>query len=229
MSTKSTYIIIGLLIFISIGVGFALYERLPEQMATHFDIRGEADSFTPKLFAIFFVPLIGVILSSLLFFLPRMDPFRENVEKFRPHYNLVVLAILTFLTYLHLLIIVWNMGYEFNMSRGIVPPLGILFIVIGYALRFAKRNWFMGIRTPWTLSSDTVWEKTHVLASELFMFSGAISVLAFFAPQYSFSLFFYPLVTTVVVTVLYSFFLYQGERKERMKSAQLKEKTPTHE
>ncbi len=228
VSTTATYISIGVLILVAIGSGTLFYDQLPEQMATHFNIAGEADSFTPRPFALFFIPLLITLLSSVLLFLPRIDPFKENVEKFRSHYNLVLLAIITFITYIHVLVVVWNMGYEFAMSRAIVPPLGILFIIIGYELRFAKRNWFMGVRTPWTLSSDTVWDKTHLLASELFMFSGAISMLALFAPQYSFALFFYPLIGTIIATVLYSFFLYQGERKQRMKSAQIIEKN-THE
>jgi uncharacterized membrane protein len=100
------------------------------------------------------------------------------------------------------------------MSAAMLPFLGILFIFIGYMLRQAKRNWFIGIRTPWTLSSDSVWDKTHRLGSALFMLSGAFAFAgSFFGGETAFWLMFVPLMGSALFLVAYSYVLYQRETK----------------
>ena len=95
-----------------------------------------------------------------------------------------------------------------------LPFLGVVFIFIGYMLRQAKRNFFIGIRTPWTLSSDMVWDKTHQLGSILFMASGALAIIgSFFGGMTAFWLFFVPLMASTVVLVVYSYILYRSETK----------------
>ena len=79
--------------------------------------------------------------------------------------------------YIYALTLLWNLGYtDFGMSRAMLPAMGLLFIFIGYMLRKAKRNFFIGIRTPWTLSSDKVWDETHRLGAILFMISGVLAL-----------------------------------------------------
>lgn len=211
MSTNASYGIVGVLVVLSALAGVVLYGALPEQIATHFGVSGEANGFTPKLFALILTPLLMTVLSIVLFFIPRIDPLQKNIEQFRSQYNLLVVLIISFLAYLHGLIIVWNLGYEFNMSKVVVPSIGVLLMGVGYSIRQAKRNWFVGIRTPWTLSSDAVWEKTHILASELFIISGTIALIAIFAPQYAWVFLIFPLLGTLVVTVIYSYIIYTQE------------------
>lgn len=95
-----------------------------------------------------------------------------------------------------------------------LPFMGILFIAIGYLLRQAKRNFFIGIRTPWTLSSDSVWDKTHQLGSVLFMLSGAFAILGgFLGGMTAFWLMFVPLIGSTLFLVVYSYVLYKNETK----------------
>jgi len=84
-----------------------------------------------------------------------------------------------------LLSIFANLGYEFNMVQMMVPGLGILFYLLGVVLGKAKRNWFVGIKTPWTLSSDKVWDKTHVLGGKLFKIAGVIAFAGMVLPDYA--------------------------------------------
>jgi uncharacterized membrane protein len=100
------------------------------------------------------------------------------------------------------------------MSAAMLPFMGVLFIAIGYMLKKAKRNFFIGIRTPWTLSSDTVWDKTHQLGSILFMLSGALAIVGgFFGGMTAFWFLFIPLIGSTVFLVAYSYLLYQDETK----------------
>jgi len=92
-----------------------------------------------------------------------------------------IVLIVLFMLYIHALTLAWSLGYQnFRMSAAMLPFMGILFIFIGTMLRQAKRNFFIGIRTPWTLSSDSVWDKTHQLGSILFMISGAFAFIGAF-------------------------------------------------
>ena len=117
--------------------------------------------------------------------------------------------------YIHGLTLAWSLGYQdFKMSAAMLPFMGILFIAIGYLLRQAKRNFFIGIRTPWTLSSDTVWDKTHRLGSILFMVSGAFAIIGgFFGGMTAFWLMFVPLIGSSLFLMIYSYILYRGEMK----------------
>jgi uncharacterized membrane protein len=100
------------------------------------------------------------------------------------------------------------------MSAAMLPFMGVLFIGVGYMLRKAKRNFFIGIRTPWTLSSDRVWDKTHQLGSILFMAAGVFAIIGgFFGGMMAFWLMFVPLIGSSLFLVVYSYVLYRNETK----------------
>jgi uncharacterized membrane protein len=95
-----------------------------------------------------------------------------------------------------------------------LPFMGILFIFVGYMLKQAKRNFFIGIRTPWTLSSDTVWDKTHQLGSVLFMASGVLAFIgSFFGGMAAFWMLMVPLLGSTLFLFIYSYILYRNETK----------------
>jgi uncharacterized membrane protein len=157
------------------------------------------------------MPLVVLGMFGLFITLPNMDPLKANIASFRSAFNLFILLITVFMLYIHGLTLAWSLGYQsFKMSTMMLPFMGILFIFIGYLLRQAKRNFFIGIRTPWTLSSDTVWDKTHQLGSVLFMVSGALAFFgSFFGGVAAFWLLFVPLMGSTLTLVIYSYILYR--------------------
>ena len=215
MTTRLTFIIVLALIAIALIAGALLWNQLPDQMASHWNINDQVDGTISKVWGVLLMPLITVGMFLLFLVIPNIDPLKANIAKFRPTFYLFIALIVAFMLYMHGLTFVWNLGFQnFKMSAAMLPFLGILFIFIGYMLRQAKRNWFIGIRTPWTLSSDSVWDKTHQLGSILFMLSGAFAIAgSFFGGMAAFWLMFTPLIGSVVFLVIYSYVLYQHEMK----------------
>ena len=107
------------------------------------------------------------------------------------------------------------MGQKFNMTSAIMPAIGILFYGIGVVLETTKRNWFIGIRTPWTLSSDAVWEKTHKLGSKLFKAIAIIAFLSLFFPGQLLLLVVGPALLVALYLVVYSYIEYKKETKSK--------------
>jgi uncharacterized membrane protein len=124
------------------------------------------------------LPLILIAMWGIMWILPAIDPRGSNYAKFRPAFEAIIIALMLFMLGLHIVILRAGLGYPARMERVVPLGVGILLIVIGNLLPRARPNWFVGIRTPWTLSSDRVWEKTHRLGGRLFVAAGVISVLA---------------------------------------------------
>lgn len=215
MSTSNTSIIVLALIALAVIVGAVLWDKLPDQMASHWNANDEVDGYMPKIWGVFLMPMVTLGMFGLFILLPNIDPLKANIEQFRSIFNLFIVFIVTFMLYVHALTIVWSLGYQtFKMSAAMLPFLGVLFIFIGYLLRQAKRNFFIGIRTPWTLSSDSVWDKTHRLGSVLFMLSGVLSIVgSFLGGMTAFWMLFIPLIGSTLVLIVYSYILYRNETK----------------
>lgn len=215
MSTYKTSIIVLVLIAVAVTAGALLWNQLPEQMASHWNVDDEVDGYMPKFWGVFLMPVVTLGMFGLFLLLPNVDPLKANIAKFRGAFNLFILLITVFMLYIHGLTMAWSLGYRnFRMSAAMLPFLGALFMFIGYMLRQAKRNFFIGIRTPWTLSSDTVWDKTHRLGSILFMASGVLAIAgSFLGGTAAFWLLFIPLTGSTLFLVVYSYVLYRNETK----------------
>ena len=213
MSTKTTSILVLILIAFAVIAGVMLWNRLPEQMASHWNVNDQVDGYMPRFWGAFLMPLIVLGMLALFLIIPNIDPLKANIAQFRNAFNLFILLISIFMLYIHGLTLAWSLGYQnFRMSSAMLPFLGVLFVFIGYMLRQAKRNFFIGIRTPWTLSSDTVWNRTHRLGSTLFMVSGALAFLgSFLGGMTAFWLFLVPLLGSTLFLVVYSYILYRNE------------------
>src|SRR5512142_2587738 len=200
MSTRLT-IIVGLaLILIAVVFSLAVYNRLPDRMASHWGLHDEVNGTTSRFWGAFLMPLMAVAMLGLFLLLPNIDPLKANIATFRPLFNGFIIAVMVFLMYLHVLTMLWNLGYQaFRMSTALLPGVGLIFIFAGILMRKAKRNFFIGIRTPWTLSSDRVWEPTHRLGSVLFILCGILALSgALFPGAVAFMLVLVPILAATV-------------------------------
>lgn len=213
MSTRTTTILVLFMILGATVAGLLLWNRLPDQLASHWNIHDEVDGYMSKFWGVFMVPLIALGMFGLFFIIPGIDPLKSNIAQFRQSFNLFTVLIVAFLLYLYGLTLAWNLGYTgFNMSASMLPAIGLLFIFIGFMLRQAKRNFFIGIRTPWTLSSDRVWDKTHQIGSILFMLAGALAVIgSFFGGATAFWMLMFPIFGSTIFLAIYSYVLYKQE------------------
>ena len=215
MSTRNTTIIVLILIVVAMLTGLFLWNKLPEQMASHWDVNDQVNGYMSKTWGVFMVPLMMLGMSLLFLVIPSIDPLKANIAQFREAFNLFIVLIMAFMLYVHGLSLVWNLGYTgFKMSTSMLPAMGLLFIFIGFMLRKAKRNFFIGIRTPWTLSNDRVWDETHRLGSILFMASGVLAFIGgIFGGMTAFWFLFVPMIGSTLFLLVYSYILYQRETK----------------
>ena len=185
--------------------------KMPSKMVSHWNALGEADGYLPKHVALFLMPFILVGLALLFWLIPKIDPLKENIEKFRKYYDFFFLLLIIFLFYVYLLSVLYNLGWKINMSRCVPPAIGLFFYYLGILLSKAKRNWFIGIKTPWTLSSEKVWEHTHQRASKLFKISGILALVGIFFSHQAIYFVIVPVIFVSAYLVVFSYFDYQRE------------------
>ena len=215
MTTRLTTIIVLSLILGATLAGALLWNQLPDPMASHWDANDQVNGYMSKFWGVFMMPLVLLGMFLIFLVIPQIDPLKANIAQFRETFNLFIAFMVGFMVYIHALTLRWNLGYtDFGISKGMLPAMGLLFIVIGSLLRKAKRNFFIGIRTPWTLSSDAVWDKTHQLGAVLFMASGVLAVIGgFIGGMVAFWMLMVPLFGSTIFLLVYSYVLYQREAK----------------
>jgi uncharacterized membrane protein len=193
-----------------------LYPVMPERMISHWNSEGIPDGKTTKFWSLFLMPIISLFLFLMFVFIPKIDPLKKNIEKFRKQFENLILVIIIFLFYIYILTLFWNFGYKFDMNKAIIPATGLFIFYTGTVLEKAKRNWFVGIRTPWTLSSDEVWNKTNKLGAKVFKVAGIVSFFGMIFTSLAIYFLLVPLLGGVVYIMAYSYFEYQKvvKRKE---------------
>ncbi|MBS7645533.1 MAG: SdpI family protein [Candidatus Bathyarchaeia archaeon] len=199
------------IVLFSFLMGAYFYPKMPERMVSHWNHRGEVDGYTSRLWGSFTLPFILAGLSLLFTAIPKIDPLKANIEKFRRHYDRFIILVLIFTLSVHLQIILWNIGVKLSPNLTFPIGLSILFYYAGILCENSKRNWFIGIRTPWTLSSERVWDKTHRIGGKLFKISGVIALLGIPLQRYIIFLVLTPAILTAIYTTVYSCFEYQKE------------------
>jgi len=207
---KNEIIILGIILF-SFLFGIYLYPQMPEKIASHWNVQGQVDGYMSKFWGLFLMPLISAGLFLLFIAIPKIDPLKTNIEKFRKYYDGFITLVIIFLFYLYLLTIFWNMGIRFDIIQLLAPAFGILFYYCGILIENAKRNWFIGIRTPWTLSNDAVWDKTHKIGGKLFKISGIVVLFGIFFRNYALFFILVPVILVAIYTIIYSYVEYQKE------------------
>ena len=186
--------------------------HLPATMPIHWGANGEADGFATKINAMILTVGIMVLIYFIIAFVPRIDPRKENYKYFSKTYNIVLNAVLLLFFFVNMSTILQGLGY--NMPMAYIAPImaGLVFIIIGNYLQRVRSNYFMGIRTPWTLSNETVWKKTHRLSGKIFFIGGLLILISAFLPDgYKSVIMWGSIVLCVAVPYLYSYVAYKKE------------------
>lgn len=211
---KYTTMAVAIIILLSVVVGVYFYPQLSERVARHWNIYGQADGWLPRFWVVFFIPFIATVLYLLLEAVPRIDPLGHNIKKFRDEYDTFVVLIVAFLFYIHLLVLLINTGVKLDIFQWIAPGFAILFYYFGILSEKSHRNWFIGFRTPWTMSSDRVWAKTNKVGAKLFKAVGIISLIGIFMPKYWIFVILFSAIFVVIYTVVYSYNVWKKEPRK---------------
>jgi uncharacterized membrane protein len=202
------------LVIISFIIALVVYPQLPSKIPVHWDANGVANGYSGSS-GIFMIPVISLIVMIVLFFLPLMEVYRENMIKIYNYYYAFKVFFAAFFTILFISTILPNFGYNINVATVVIALIGIMFIWLGFTLPKLKRNFMFGIRNGWTLSSDDIWEKTHKLGGRIFLAIGALTLI--FMMLIPMEILFFTFIAIVILTsiflVLYSYKLYRNRKK----------------
>lgn len=199
-------------ILTSVVIAVVFYRILPDTIPVHWGVSGSPDSFAAKsLWSVFDGTIIIVSIYLIFLAIPKIDPRRKNIAEFK-QYNLLRDILLVFFLFFEYLTLRSAASPQQKISAFyILFGLGLLLIFIGNYLPKIKSNFFIGIRTPWTLSSEEVWKKTHRIGGRLSVLAGVIIIISGFMPIY-FGL--VSILVSVAVIVLlpfiYSYFLFKN-------------------
>lgn len=197
-----------------LGVAFFVYPRLPDQVPSHWNIHGQVDAYSGRFFGAFFEPLLAPALYLLLVLLPLVDPRKENYVRFATAYAFLRWALLIFLYALYVVSLLASLGYAVNTGLFVKAGVAVLFMIIGNFMGQLRHNYFVGIKTPWTLANEEVWRQTHRLGGRIWVLCGlGCLALSPFNGTWSSYLYFALLMIMVVVPMVYSYIIFERQKR----------------
>ena len=203
---RKTLILTTLVCLLPIIAGALLYSSLPETVPTHFNFEGEPDGWSSRAFAAFGLPAIMLGMNFVLQFALNADPKRQNMSE--ALMNIAVWSVPVLSVLCCGMTLAKSLGYDVRFEVIIPVFLGLLFIIIGNYLPKTKQSYTMGIRLPWTLSSEENWNRTHRLAGFLWVLCGVLFIVMSFI-GWSLPLFLILLAVMILVPLVYSYLLYR--------------------
>jgi uncharacterized membrane protein len=166
------------LILVMFALAIAGLPAAPDRLPMHWNSAGQIDRVGGRAEGLLLIPIVASAIYVLMLVLPRIDPRRRNYDDFAGVYLLLRTAIIGVLFTMYLAVHLSIRGRDVNMLSLAPLVAGMFFIVVGNYLPKIKSNWFVGIRTPWTLSSEYAWRQTHRLAGWLFVIAGVVIIIA---------------------------------------------------
>ncbi|MDP5277002.1 SdpI family protein [Chengkuizengella axinellae] len=209
---KWSWIDLVLLIIAAIPIFAAIlvYDQLPEQLATHFNVYGEPDSFTSKFAFIIIFSIVVILVPFLVKLSKYIDPKRANYIKFERAFEITRIAITVLLSGVYGIMILYNLGYNIDIIMVVYILVGLNFIILGNYMGQFRHNYFIGVRLPWTLSNEEVWRKTHRLAGPVMMISGILLLVCIFLPEFiALWILVIIVLSSVMIPTIYSYVLHQ--------------------
>lgn len=190
-----------------------VWNKIPDTIASHYNMNGEPDAYRSKSMLIWFIPVLSILIYTLLFAIPLIDP-KKRIREMNAKFQELRLIIQGFFTAFLVLFIITSYQKNASLVRLLIPLTGLFLIIIGNYLQSVKPNYFIGIRTPWALSDDHNWYKTNKLGGRLFILLGFLLLIGYFIGIRFLQTIFIPLILLVVlIPFIYSFWLYKTTQK----------------
>ncbi|NMA68977.1 MAG: SdpI family protein [Desulfitobacterium sp.] len=200
----------AVLIIINFIIAFLVYPKLPEQVPSHWNFKGEVDGYSGPFAGAFMLPLVLLGCYIMFWIIPRIDPRRANYMKMGRVFWIISTALIVFLSALYWSTIAIALGYMENLPPLIYLGSGLLFIILGNYFGKIRFNYTLGIRTPWTLANEEVWYKTHRFAGPIWIIGGLVMVIAGFLPSFwPPVIFVISLLIITLIPMVYSFILFR--------------------
>ncbi len=199
-----------LLLAIDFGYGLVSLPMMPAEVPTHWGLSGAPDQYGPAWVNALVLPAIGLLLYLSLLALPLIDPLRRNYALFTDTLRFVRWLLVLFAIGLHVVVVRVSLDHAIEVDFAVRLGVALLIVALGNRMGTMRRNFFIGIRVPWTLSSEEVWNRTHRMAGRLWVVGGIGLVAAAFLPaKLGMTVFTTLIVILVAVPVLYSWRLYR--------------------
>ena len=209
MTTFRANVICFLLIFAAIVVAIFLYADLPDQIPTHWNLDGEVDDYTAKPWGVAILPLAAILVFVIMRLIPVISPKGFRTDKFMDVINVFTVAMVGFMCGVAVLVLLEANGQDVRINEMIFAGVGLLFIVLGNYMGKVRKNFFIGIRTPWTLASDEVWSRTHRLGGKVLILIGLFMMLNGFV-RFSERWLMAAIIAAALVPVVYSYVIYRN-------------------
>jgi uncharacterized membrane protein len=211
--TRPYWIIAILLVAIAAGAAGWLYPGLPDQIPTHWDLDGKVDGYGGK-WTLFVFPVVMAGILALFYFLPALSPKQFEVDTFRSTYLYIMVLTIGLFAYMHgVLLYVVHLAVAkdatVDIGRAFIAGLFLFFTLLGNVIGKVRKNFYIGVRVPWTLASDRVWNDTHRLAAWVMVAAGLIGFLITISGL-SIVLAIIVLVGSAFIPVVYSFVHYKS-------------------
>jgi len=214
LNTKSIWLVSAVVVAIMLGFSAWAWQQVPAgaSLPVHWNMAGEPDRYGGKFEGLLLLPLVAAGVAGIFTAIRYIDPLRANIERSGQAYRASLLGVLFVLLVIHIGAVLSALGYPINIGLIASPAIGIMFIVLGNYLGKIRRNYMFGVRTPWTLSSELAWNKTHRITGKLFVAAGFLILVAcLWGPIVAFYTMMISLLGTVAFAVIYSYLIWKQD------------------
>lgn len=223
MKVRPLVVVGGAMVVLMLAITAWAWPQIPDgaSIPVHWDAKGVADGYGPKWLGLLGIPAVAIGIVGLLAVLPRVEPRRRNLERSSTAYLATGIAVVAFLAFLHLFAVLAAIGNDVDITAMALIGTGVLFGVIGNFLGKTRSSWFFGIRTPWTLSSELSWARTHRMGRWIFLAAGVLIIVTtlWFGSMVAVWVMLATLGVGIAATFAYSYLVWRDDPARRTTEA----------
>ena len=207
-SPKAYYLAAGFVILATLAGILVAYPKLPATVPVHWNAHGHADGFGPKWSLLVYGPGLMTATVALFALLPWLSPKKFEIDNFRATYLYIMIVLVAAFAYIQILVLMAGLGLAIDVGRAVIGGVCLLIALLGNVLGKVRRNFYVGVRTPWTIADERVWNVTHRFAAKTFFIGGLFGLVSvvFRAPAW------FPVVAILaaaLIPAVYSLIYYK--------------------